>query len=75
MYVISKSDFEREIKSKSLAYITNRYLFDNFPYCFKDNPDLYYEFRENICDNFNIHPKNFCVGGSGKIGFSLNSNN
>ncbi len=77
MFVLDKkifdiSEMEKDLRTIPINCVANKYLFDSFPYCFKDNPDLYYFMREEICKFFNIHPKNFCIVGSGKIGFSLN---
>ncbi len=67
----SKKDFEKDLLSTPIRDVTNKYLFDNYPFCFQDKPDLLIQFRNDICDQFKIHNKNFCIVGSGKIGFSL----
>lgn len=70
----SKEEFEKDLLSKPLRDVTNKYLFDNYPFCFQDKPELLTQFRYVICDHFKIHTKNFCIVGSGKIGFSLSPN-
>ena len=70
----SKEEFEKDLLSKPARDVTNKYLFDNYPFCFQDRSELLTQFRYNICDNFKIHTKNFCIVGSGKIGFSLSPN-
>jgi len=66
-------EFQDHLKNKQPSEIVQRYLFDFFPYCFTANPSLYQVFRGEICNNFNIHPQNFTIIGSAKLGFSLNS--
>lgn len=65
-------EFQDHLKNKQPSEIVQRYLFDFSPYCFAANPSLYQVFRGEICNNFNIHPQNFTIIGSAKLGFSLN---
>jgi len=51
--------------------VVQRYILDLFPYCFKDSPELYWELREMVCFRLGIHPQNFAIAGSGKLGFSI----
>lgn len=67
-----RENFESDLFEQPISIVANKYLFDNFPYCFKEAPEKFSVFREEICTSFNIHPKNFCIVGSGKTGFSLN---
>ncbi len=65
------NDLERILEEKPVTDLVQEYLFDGIPYCFKDSPEQYNLFRKTICNKFNIHPQNFTVVGSAKIGFSL----
>lgn len=69
--MIEKAEFEQELVKKRLGVIVQKYLFDDFPFCFRERPDLYYEMRKSICEKFDIHPQNFAIVGSAKVGFSL----
>jgi hypothetical protein len=68
---MKKDEFERVIQEKSITDFVQEYLFDGIPFCFKDNPNTFNLFRQMICSRFNIHPQNFTIVGSAKIGFSL----
>ena len=56
---------------QSPKYVVQRYILDLFPYCFKDSPELYWELRELVCSHMELHPQDFSLAGSGKLGFSL----
>lgn len=64
-------EFRDQLAAKQPHEIVQTYLFDSAPYCFAPDPSLYLVFRKEICDNFNIHPQNFAIIGSAKVGFSL----
>lgn len=59
------------IKAKNV--VQELFFDDKIPFCFKDNPEIFYQFRDEICDYLTIHPQNFCIVGSAKTGFSLNT--
>jgi hypothetical protein len=65
------TQFKNILKQLSSKEVVQRYLFDLFPFAFKDNPELYWELRNEICGHLNIHPQNFTMIGSAKLGFSL----
>ena len=64
-------DFKSELLERDLGEVVQKYLFDGIPFCFRGNTDVFYAFRKDICENFRIHPQNFAVVGSAKVGFSL----
>ena len=64
--------FKQLLLREPPKFMVQRYLFDEFPYAFKDNQQNYYDLREKICGTFDIHPNNFTIVGSAKLGFSLN---
>lgn len=66
------NEFQNYLKTKQPTEIVQACLFDSSPHCFIANPLLYQAFRNEICANFNIHPQNFTIVGSAKMGFSLN---
>lgn len=68
---MTKDQFEAIIRARSVGDFVQEYLFDGIPYCFTEKPTLYNEFRREICTKFNVHPQNFTVVGSAKLGFSL----
>jgi hypothetical protein len=47
-------------------------LFDEIPYCFKNDINSYREFRSDVCSKLSIHQQDFTIVGSAKVGFSLN---
>lgn len=63
--------FEQVLLSRPLSEMVQQHLFEGIPYCFRDTPETFYLLRTKICDFFNIHPQNFTIVGSAKIGFSL----
>jgi hypothetical protein len=65
-------EFKSYIRTHSDEEVVQFLLFDEIPYCFQNNLGLYKEFRSVICNNLSIHPQNFSIIGSAKIGFSLN---
>lgn len=68
---MDREAFEKILSARPIPEVVQELLFEGIPYCFKDTPDLYKDFRKEICDKFQIHPQNFTVIGSAKIGFSL----
>ncbi|MGA3085596.1 MAG: hypothetical protein ABSE95_12515 [Thermodesulfobacteriota bacterium] len=65
-------EFRAHLIDKQPIEVVQICLFDSPPYCFADNPFLFQTFRKEICDKFEIHPQNFTIVGSAKLGFSLN---
>jgi hypothetical protein len=68
---MTKDDFEAILRDKPVSEFVQEYLFDGTPWCFSSNPQVYHDFRKEICNQFRIHPRNFTVVGSAKLGFSL----
>lgn len=66
------NEFHSYLTSKQPTEIVQTCLFDSTPHCFAPSPELYKRFRKEICDHFDIHPQNFAIVGSAKLGFSLN---
>jgi hypothetical protein len=52
--------------------IVQKIIIDTFPYAFSNNPENYWHLRSRICNKFHVHPQNFTIIGSAKLGFSLN---
>ncbi|MBN2315864.1 MAG: hypothetical protein JXM79_18190 [Sedimentisphaerales bacterium] len=69
--MIKLVDFQSDLLKKDLEEVVQKYLFDGFPFCFQEDPGVFYDFRKNVCDNFRIHQQNFAIVGSAKVGFSL----
>ncbi len=69
--MITAQEFRQRITSITSREIVQTLILDGHPYCFEHNLQLYYDFRSKICDEFGIHPQNFVVVGSAKMGFSL----
>jgi len=65
-------EFKKDLRTSKPEEVVQKYLFDSSPYCFSENPQLYIEFRREICEQFQIHLQNFAIVGSAKVGFSLN---
>ncbi len=68
---MDSEEFRRQLIEKSPNELVQAFLFDSPPYCFASDPALYQTFREQICNKFKIHPQNFTIIGSAKMGFSL----
>lgn len=64
---------DRINREKTKNVVQELYFDDKIPFCFENNPRLFYQFRDEICDFLKIHPQNFCIVGSAKTGFSLNT--
>ena len=71
MHSVILNDFKEKLATRPTSDIVQEVLFDAFPYCFKEKPSSYGIFRKEICDIFQIHPQNFSIVGSAKVGFSL----
>lgn len=50
--------------------IVRKYLIHGIPYVFKDNPNLYYDFREQIATHWHVGFQEVLILGSGKLGYS-----
>ncbi len=64
--------FKECLSKEKPELLVQEYLFDKSPYFFEKNPELLIDFREEICKTFSVHPQNFSIIGSSKLGFSLN---
>lgn len=69
--MVELTDFQSDLFERDLKEVVQKYLFDGLPFCFRGDPNLFYTFRSDICENFRIHPQNFTIVGSAKVGFSL----
>ncbi len=67
----SAENFLGVIASEKPDDIVQGYILDLFPFCFKDSPEKFWLLRKSICEEFRLHPKNFAIAGSGKLGFSI----
>lgn len=54
--------------------IVRKYLIHGVPFVFKDNPELYYDFREQIARHWNVGFQEVLIMGSGKLGYSYHKN-
>ena len=63
--------FRDAIDSERNADIVQRYILDQFPFCFHDNPEAFWNLRTEVCRNLDIHPQDVAIVGSAKLGFSL----
>ena len=54
--------------------IVRKYLIHGIPYVFKDNPNLYYDFREQIATHWHVGFQEVLILGSGKLGYSYHKN-
>lgn len=50
--------------------IVRKYLIHGIPYVFKDNPNRYYDFREQIASHWHVGFQEVLILGSGKLGYS-----
>ncbi len=64
------NEFQQIIARLPEHDVVQQYFFDLFPFCFKENQEVYWELRQQVCSKFDIHPRNFVVIGSAKLGFS-----
>jgi hypothetical protein len=64
-------EFVEIIKETSSIEVVQRYLLDEVPFVYKDNPEIYYKLRQHICKEIGIHPQNFSIVGSAQLGFSI----
>lgn len=60
------------ISSTSTEEVVQKVIFDSFPFAFTHTPENYWLLRTSVCKKFEIHPQNFSIIGSAKLGFSLN---
>ena len=68
---MTKNEFDLLLQKTSATDIVQKYILDGIPFCFQENPGLYDIFRQTICNRFQIHPQNFTIVGSAKVGFSM----
>ena len=54
--------------------IVRKYIIHGIPFVFKDNPDLYYDFREQIANHWHVGFQEVLILGSGKLGYSYHKN-
>lgn len=54
--------------------IVRKYLIHGIPYVFKDNPNRYYDFREQIASHWHVGFQEVLILGSGKLGYSYHKN-
>jgi hypothetical protein len=69
---MSFEEFKVYLTTHTDEEIVQYLLFDEIPYCFKNNMNMYKEFRSNVCNKLSIHQQDFTIVGSAKVGFSLN---
>ena len=50
--------------------IVRKYIIHGIPYVFKDNSNLYYDFREQIATHWDVGFQEVLILGSGKLGYS-----
>lgn len=50
--------------------IVRKFLIHGIPYVFMDNPNLYYDFREQIAKHWGVGFQEVLILGSGKLGYS-----
>ncbi len=50
--------------------IVRKYLIHGIPYVFVDNPNRYYDFREQIAKHWHVGFQEVLILGSGKLGYS-----
>jgi hypothetical protein len=67
--------FRDLLKTRTSEDIVQELLYDPSPFCYYDNNESYLKLRKKICEKFQIHPQNFTIVGSAKIGFSLDPKN
>lgn len=53
-----------------LLFITRKYIFHGIPFVFQDREDDYYDFRNEIANNFKIDYRDVIIVGSAKLGYS-----
>ena len=73
--MLTLDKFKEYLKDYPESDIVQLFIFDNIPYCFSDNIQLYKRFRLRVCDKLSIHQQDFAIVGSAKTGFSLNPDN
>ena len=54
--------------------IVRKYIIHGIPFVFKDNPNLYYDFREQIANHWHVGFQEVLILGSGKLGYSYHKN-
>lgn len=54
--------------------IVRKYIIHGIPFVFKDNPDLYYDFREQIANHWHVGFQEVLILDSGKLGYSYHKN-
>lgn len=54
--------------------IVRKYIIHGIPYVFKDNSNLYYDFREQIATHWHVGFQEVLILGSGKLGYSYHKN-
>ena len=50
--------------------IVRKYLIHGIPYVFEDDPNRYYDFREQIAKHWHVGFQEVLILGSGKLGYS-----
>lgn len=65
-------DFKNLLMNEDISSqtIVRRHLLYGNPF-FYNNPDIYVSLKEDIANQFNTHPHNVIMVGSGKLGFSI----
>lgn len=54
--------------------IVRKYLIHGIPYVFKDRPNQYYDFREQIASHWHVGFQEVLILGSAKLGYSYHKN-
>ncbi|MEC1698028.1 hypothetical protein [Schinkia azotoformans] len=68
-------EFQEKLDNPSIPIldIVQRHLTYGTPVAFKDDEDTYFEIKKRIATQFDIAPEDVFMVGSGKLGFSLNT--
>jgi hypothetical protein len=62
-------DFRADLPQHDVADLVRRHITSGD--CFTLSPNLYYELKARIAENFGIHPTEVVVVGSAELGFSI----
>lgn len=68
-------DFEKDLRTRSLEWVANHYIFEGTPYIFRDRPEIVNMLSTHLSRQLELSSENIRIIGSAKVGFSLSPDN
>ena len=67
----TKHEFEDLLTTRPIDWIIENHLFNGIPYYSSDKPEIHSQMTRAIARGLKVPPRDICVVGSARIGFSL----